>query len=120
MMKIAVSARTSDIDGPVDPRFGRAAFLLIVDSVDFSYEAVDNVKNLKAFQGAGIQAATLIQEKGAEVLLTGHCGPKAFQVVDAAGIKVVNGVEGTVRKAIETFNDGKFSYASEPDVEGHW
>lgn len=119
-MKIAVSARTSDIDGPVDPRFGRAAFLLIVDSADFSYEAVNNEKNLKAFQGAGIQAATLIQEKGAEVLLTGHCGPKAFQVVDAAGIKVVNDVEGTVREVVELFNAGDCSYASSADVEGHW
>jgi predicted Fe-Mo cluster-binding NifX family protein len=62
----------------------------------------------------------MVAEKGAEVLLTGYCGPNAFRTVQAAGIKVVNDVTGTVQQAIDTFRSGKVQYSENANVEGHW
>ena len=120
IMKIAVTSQGKDLDSPVDPRFGRAAYILVVDTKTLDYEVLDNKENANALKGAGIQAASMVSERGAEVLLTGFCGPKAFTVLDAAKIKVVNDLEGTVRDAVTAFNEGELSFADGANVEGHW
>ena len=80
----------------------------------------DYSNNINAFKGAGIQAATLVSDKGAEVLMTGYCGPKAFFTLEAAGVKVVDDISGTVRDAVTTFKDGKVHYATAANKEAHW
>ena len=119
-MKIAVTSQGTDLDSPMDPRFGRAAYILIVDTKTLDYEVLDNKENANALKGAGIQAASMVSERAAEVLLTGFCGPKAFRVLDAAKINVVNDVEGTVRDAVAAFNEGELSFADGANAEGHW
>jgi predicted Fe-Mo cluster-binding NifX family protein len=119
-MKIAVTSKGTDLDAQVDPRFGRAAYVLIVDSDSLDFEVLDNTTNVNAFKGAGIQAATMVSDKGVEALLTGFCGPNAFRTLQAANIKVVNDVSGTVRVAVEAFNGGQLSFAAGANVDGHW
>lgn len=121
-MKIAVSARGKDLDADVDPRFGRASYILIVDSNTWEVEVVDNSENLNALKGAGIQAAADIGGKGVDVLLTGHCGPNAFKALKAGQVLVANNAEaeGTVRKAVQAYLDGRLPVADEADVEGQW
>jgi len=55
--------------------------------------------------GAGIQSAQLA-DKGVSVLLTGNCGPNAFQTLAAAGIQVIIGVASQVRKAFRMYKTG--------------
>jgi predicted Fe-Mo cluster-binding NifX family protein len=119
-MKIAITSTGTDIDSPVDPRFGRAAYILVVDPETLAFEAIDNQENVNAFKGAGIQAATLINDRGAKVLLTGYCGPNAFKVLRAAKIKVAGDITGTVRDAVNAFNAGRVTYTDAANVEGHW
>lgn len=119
-MKIAITAQGPEISDLVDPRFGRAAYILIVDSETFTVEACDNSENVNAFQGSGINAGSLVSEKGAEVLLTGYCGPKAFKVVNAGGVKVVNDVTGTVKSAITSFMAGDMKFSDAANAESHW
>jgi len=119
-MKIAVTAQGPGLEDLVDPRFGRAAYILIIDQETKEVEAVDNSKNIQAFKGAGIQAATLVSDKGAQVLLTGYCGPNAFTTLQAAGVKVVNDVAGTVADAVATFASGEVKYSEQPNTQGHW
>jgi predicted Fe-Mo cluster-binding NifX family protein len=119
-LKIAISASGPDLDARVDPRFGRAPFFLIVDTETGEFEAVPNRMNLMAPQGAGIQAAALVARYKPAAVLIGHCGPKAFYTLEAAGIKVIVGVEGSAREAVQNFKAGKFKSASSPDVVGHW
>jgi predicted Fe-Mo cluster-binding NifX family protein len=103
-MKIVISSNGPGLDSTVDPRFGRAAFLLIINSDNGELiEAVDNSAGQNAAQGAGIRAAGLVAEKGVQAILTGRLGPKAMAVVEKANIKVVNDVSGTVRNAIDKF-----------------
>ena len=119
-MKIAVTSRGPDLDDQVDPRFGRAAYILVVDSETFDFDVLDNKENVNALKGSGIQAATMISEKGAEVLLTGFCGPNAFKALQAARIGVANDASGTVKDAVKAYLEGKLPLADQANVEGHW
>jgi predicted Fe-Mo cluster-binding NifX family protein len=119
-MKIAVTSKGADLDSEVDPRFGRAAYILVVDSETLDFEALDNKSNLNALKGAGIQAASMVSDKGAEVLLTGFCGPNAFKTLKAANINVANDASGSVRDAVKDYLDGKLPLSDGANVEGHW
>jgi predicted Fe-Mo cluster-binding NifX family protein len=119
-MKVIVTSSGKALDAPVDPRFGRAAYFILVDTETNAFEAHDNAQNLNAAQGAGIQAAEMVSRLGAEVVITGHCGPKAFRTLQAAGIKVVVGAQGTVANALEALKSSKLKPTEASDVEGHW
>lgn len=118
-MKIAVTSKGTNLDSQVDPRFGRAAYILIVDTPGLEVEVLNNSENVNAFKGVGIQAAVMVSNKGVKVLLTGFCGPNAFKTLEAAGVKVAVDVSGTVRDAVKAFNEGKVSFADGANIEGH-
>jgi predicted Fe-Mo cluster-binding NifX family protein len=120
IMKIAVTSQGKDLDAQVHPRFGRATYILIIDSIDESFKVLDNSDNVNAFKGAGIQAAAKVSDMGADVLLTGYCGPNAFRTLEAAGVKVANNISGTVREALEAIKQEKVSFAGSANTEGHW
>jgi predicted DNA-binding protein (UPF0251 family)/predicted Fe-Mo cluster-binding NifX family protein len=116
MRKIAVSSEGSDLDGPVDPRFGRAAGFIIVDPDTMTSEYVDNAASQGMAQGAGIQTAELMTRHGVGVVLTGYVGPKAFQALSAAGIKIGQNLEDlSVRQAVEKYKSGQVSMAGGPN-----
>lgn len=119
-MKIAITSTGKELDSEVDLRFGRAQGFIIYDVVTHEYNFVNNVQNLEAAQGAGIQAAQNVVNQDVEVLITGHCGPKAFKVLSAADIKIYVGAEGTIGEVIDKFTNNKLEQAASPDVEGHW
>ncbi len=117
-MKVAVTSKGTTLDDAVDPRFGRCAHFVIVETDDMSFEAVAN-SNAAAGGGAGIQSAQLVSEKDAKVVLTGNCGPNAFRSLEAAGIQVVIGAGGTVREAVEEYKAGRLKATGGPNVESH-
>lgn len=119
-MKVAITTSGRDLSAPLDPRFGRAAGFLIVDTETdaTSYEA--NEQNLNAAQGAGIQAAQNVASTGAKAVITGHCGPKAFRILSASEIAIYNTDTKTVQEAIDRFKQGELTEAQQADVEGHW
>ncbi len=120
MKKIAVTAEGPDLDGRVDPRFGRAAGFIIVDPETMAFDYVDNGSSQAMAQGAGIQAAENVVATGAGVLLTGFVGPKAFQALNTAGIDIGQNVDNlTVREAIQKFKDGQVPLAATPNSRGH-
>lgn len=119
-MKIAFTTSGDDLTAPLDSRFGRAPRFLIYDLDGGSFEIVDNIQNLNAAQGAGIQSAETIARSGADCLVTGHCGPKAFRVLSAAGIRIFNTDASTIAEAVERYQRGELVEASSADVEGHW
>lgn len=119
-MKIVITAKGEDLQAAVDPRFGRAAGLLVFDTDSRELQSVDNRQNLEAAQGAGVQAAQTVAELGAEALITGHCGPKAFRVLQAAGVRIYTGATGTVEEAILALEQGRLQAAGAADVESHW
>ncbi|NMC20046.1 MAG: dinitrogenase iron-molybdenum cofactor biosynthesis protein [Thermogutta sp.] len=119
-MKLAVTAQGRDLDSPVDPRFGRARYFLLIDTETGQVTACDNAQNLNAVQGAGVQAAQTVVRLGAEGVLTGNVGPKAFATLQAGKVAIYPAVTGTVREALEAFRSGRLQPAAKPNVEGHW
>jgi len=119
-MKVLITSQGKDLESPADPRFGRAKWFLVVDTESGSFEAVDNVQNFNAPQGAGIQSGQNASNLGVECVITGHVGPKAFSTLSAAGIKIYTGADGTVADTLEKFKNGKLPQANNADVEGHW
>ena len=117
-MKIAVSATSNDLNSQIDPRFGRCQFFIIIDPVSMEFETIKN-ESMNAMGGAGIQAAQNVANKNATVVLTGNMGPNAFQTLSAAGVKVVTGVTGNVKKAVELYMAGKLKESPAPNVLSH-
>ena len=101
-MKIAVSSYGKDLNSQIDPRFGRCAYFLIVNTEDMSFEAFEN-KGVSLTGGAGIQAGQFVVSKGAEAVITGNCGPKAVQTLSAAGVELFTGHTGSVIEALEKY-----------------
>ena len=118
-MKIAVSTGGEDLSSPVDPRFGRSPYFIFVDPETMEFEALEN-PNISLTSGAGIQSAQLVAGKGANVLLTGSCGPNAFQTLQAAGVQVIIGVTGTVEEVIEKYKSGNLQPSTQPNVSSHF
>ena len=119
-MRIAVTSTGKELISDMDPRFGRAKYFVIVDSETLEYEVTENKQNLNLPQGAGIQAAKTIVDQKVDVLISGNCGPKAFQVLNAGGVNVVTGAHGRVIDAITQYKSGKLETTDGPNVEGHW
>jgi len=119
-MKIAISSQGRDLSSQIDPRFGRAAYILIIDTDTDKVTVFDNTKNLNAFKGAGIQAAAMLDKTGTSVLMTGYCGPNAYKTLQAAGIKVVSEVSGMVKDALAEFLQGNLAFADSANVDAHW
>lgn len=109
-MKVAVSSTGGGLDAPVDPRFGRCPYHLIVDTDTLSFEALPNA-SMGAPSGAGIGAAQAVAQKEVGAVLTGNIGPNATAVLSQAGIKMFTGATGTVRQTLKAFKDGKLTTA---------
>jgi predicted Fe-Mo cluster-binding NifX family protein len=118
-VKICVTASGNNLDASIDPRFGRATYLAIVDSESMAFETILNAA-AGAMGGAGIQAAQALAKKGVDVLITGNVGPNAFQALSATGIKIVTGASGTVREVVEKYKRGELSETGAPTVKGHF
>jgi predicted Fe-Mo cluster-binding NifX family protein len=116
-MKICITSAGNNLTASVDPRFGRCQYFMFVDSGTMQFEAAGNPAF--AAGGAGIQAAQFVGNKGVEVVLTGDVGPNAFQALQAAGVKIITGVSGSVKEAVEKFQKGELKYTGSPSVESH-
>jgi predicted DNA-binding protein (UPF0251 family)/predicted Fe-Mo cluster-binding NifX family protein len=114
MTKIAVTSEGPTLHDQVDPRFGRAAGFVVVDLETMQTQYVDNGASQAMAHGAGISAAERISASGAQVVLTGFVGPKAFTALSAAGIKVGQDLEGiTVAQAVERYQAGQVKIADQ-------
>ena len=62
--------------------------------------------------GAGIEPVERMARAGVDVVISGYVGPKAFEALKAAGIKICQDVENvSVREAVERFESGSLPFA---------
>ena len=118
-MKIAVPAQDGNLDAKVDAHFGRAGCFVFVDPDSLEFTAADNEQNVQALAGAGIQAAQIVADNGADVVLASNCGPKAFRALQAADIEVFTGLDSTVRDAVNRYKNGELKPADGANVDAH-
>lgn len=111
LMLVAIPSEGEDLGSAVEPRFGRCARFLIVNSETMDFKAVPNSAASQA-GGAGITAAQQVVTEGATVVIAGEVGPNAYEVLDKAGVKVYARVSGTIRDAVEMLAAGTLEGAS--------
>lgn len=119
-MILAITSTGKDLTSGIDQRFGRAKYIILYNTDDSSFECHDNNLNLNAPQGAGIQTAQNIVDKGANVVITGNLGPKAFMVLNTANVKAFGSKDATVNDAIQSYKNNKLTELTNPNVQGHW
>jgi predicted Fe-Mo cluster-binding NifX family protein len=114
-MKLCVTSTGRDLDSKVDFHFGKAPYLLIVDTDTMDCEVVENTAQITG-KGAGVNATQLILDKGAAAVLTGIIGPYAFEALKFAHVDIYEGLSGsdTVRDAVEKFQKGAYRESLEP------
>ena len=117
-MKIAITSMGAKLEDKVDPRFGRCHYFILFDTKINKFEAVENT-GAQGMGGVGILSGQIMADKGAETVLTGSCGPNAFQTLQAAGIKVITGATGTVQEAIDKFKSGDYKAISQANASAH-
>jgi predicted Fe-Mo cluster-binding NifX family protein len=118
-MKIAVTTVGPSLDDQVEARFGRTPYYLFVDPETMEFEAMQN-PNVAAGGGAGIQSAQLMADNDVKYVLTGNCGPNASRVFGSAGIKLIVGVTGIARQAVEQFKAGALVASGQANVASHF
>ena len=107
-MKVAVSSSGQDLNSPIDPRFGRCAYFLVVETDDMSFEVFDN-ESAGLGGGAGIQSTQFIISKGAKAVITGNCGPNAVKTLSVGGVEVFLGNTGIGRKVLQKLKNGELT-----------
>jgi predicted Fe-Mo cluster-binding NifX family protein len=117
-MKVAVSASGGTLDSPVDPRFGRSPYYVLVDTETMEYEALPNT-SMNAPSGAGIGAAQVVARRGVDAVLTGSVGPNATQVLSQSGIEILTGAQGTVRQVVDAFKKGELKASTQAGYVGY-
>jgi len=103
-MIIAVTSTGGSMEALVSEQFGRCQYFLIVDTDTMKFEAVSNPGE-QMQSGAGPKAAEIIINKGAKVVLTGHVGDKAEEVLKRGGVNIIDGFKGTekVKDAVNNY-----------------
>lgn len=115
-MKVAVSSSGKDLTSPVDPRFGRCAYFVIVDTETMEAEGYENPGAL-AGTGAGVAAAQLVADAGAEAVVSRVIGPHAFTALREGAIAAYGGAGGTVATAVEQFKSGELDLLDDANAD---
>ena len=119
IIKVAISATTPTLDADIDPRFGRCLYFIIINPETMEYETLEN-SEIVAGEGAGIATAKTLTGKNIKVVITGNCGPNAYDALTAAGIKVITDATGKVKDAVANYKAGKLKASFKPNVAGHF
>ncbi|MCD6361040.1 MAG: NifB/NifX family molybdenum-iron cluster-binding protein, partial [Armatimonadetes bacterium] len=107
-MRVAVASQGDNLDAQMDPRFGRCAYFVIVDTDTWEFEAFENAAGQQA-SGAGVAAAQMIGDSGVEAVVAGNYGPNSTQVLQAGGIRMLQAAGMTVRQAAEAAANGQLN-----------
>lgn len=118
-MLIGISALDNQgLDSKMDSRFGRANLFAVVDTGNMNIRFLDNTA-AQADSGAGVGAAQLIADQKVDVLISGNYGPKAFSALNAANIELYSYSGGTIKEAVEAYNNGELKQIGGPTNNGH-
>jgi len=119
-MKVAITTQGQEPSSMIDLRFGRAKWILIVDTETGEHEAHDNAVQLNLPQGAGIQTGQNIANLDVEAVITGNVGPNAYRTLHAADVRIFLATEQTAEQAVTAFKEGQLQEVRQANVEGHW
>ncbi len=117
-MKIIITTLLPNLESAIDPRFGRGAYFLIIDTDTLAWEALPNPATSTP-SGAGIQAAQFVVDQKCEAVISGDFGPHAYNALNAAGVAMhLFGACRTVQEALNLYKSGKMEPLTAPTGAG--
>ena len=118
-MKVAVAASGETLEAPIDPRFGRCPYFVVVDTETMQFTAIANPGGALG-QGAGIQAAQAVVNAGADAVVAANFGPNAYQALTAGEVAIYAASDGTVRQTVEAIQRGELPPIGNATVPSHF
>jgi predicted Fe-Mo cluster-binding NifX family protein len=106
-MKIAFTTKGTEWDSMMDPRFGRAEFLLVYNDEKNEFLHYDNREIAEVAHGAGPQTAKKLFDLHPGIMITGNGpGGNAARVLEQSGMKIFIGAgEMTVKQAYSAYKN---------------
>jgi predicted Fe-Mo cluster-binding NifX family protein len=111
-MKIAVSVTAPQSGAAFDTRFGRAAAFVIIDTNTGEQQAIVNPAS-QLGSGAGIRAAEYLVRQNVDAVISGAFGPKAYDVLHIAGLRLYQAKSGTVDDLVARLLNGDLDVVEE-------
>jgi predicted Fe-Mo cluster-binding NifX family protein len=111
-MKIGLSSNGNSLSDAFASNFGRCSYFIIYDSTTKEVSTAYSNTAQNAAGGAGIQAAQSMINKQVESVIAPQMGPKAWNVLQGANIKVYTGIIGSIQENIDALVAGKLSEMS--------
>ena len=112
-MILCITAATEGPAAGTDPRFGRAPFFAFANSETGEIQIEPN-GFISGSGGVGSKVGEFMAKREIDAVITGHVGPNAFRVLQAAGIAVYESVAPTVADALSEFNGGTLQKVTQP------
>jgi predicted Fe-Mo cluster-binding NifX family protein len=110
------------MDAPFDPRFGRAAYFIVIDEETEDWQAHPNPA-VNASGGAGVQAAQFVANQGVWAVISGDFGPNAHQALTAANVAMFLAPAGetlSARQLLAYYRGGQLQKATGPTRGRHY
>lgn len=114
-MKIAVPTR----DKQVDNHFGHCEYYTVIE-VDQHKKQI-GMETVPSPEGCGCKSniATVLKEKGVDIMLAGNMGEGALNVLKGQGIRVIRGCSGDVNMLVEEYLKGNIKDSGESCKNHH-
>lgn len=113
MENIAICSSGDKPSDLVDGRFGRCQYFIIWNPQESKFTSLKN-SGMEAAHGAGTGAAQVLLQNQVGTVLASRIGPKAFQVLNAAGIKIYSAEENmTVEELLKKYHNGQLTTISQ-------
>ncbi len=108
-MMLCITAKGSTMDAPVEERFGRSPYLILIDTDTGTETSIQN-PGADAAGGVGPRTVQLLVNHGVKAVVTGQVGGNAASALQAAGIDAYQyRAGGTVRDALALYRAGKLT-----------
>jgi len=119
-MKLIIPAvGAENFETEIHENFGRANYFAVINCENNDIKFVNNTAANKS-GGAGVAAAQLCADQGADVMAAYHFGPKAYEALKAADIKLLDlNEQKLITEAFNDYQAGKLAEA-EAGPGGHF
>lgn len=106
-MKIAITSEGGGMEGTVAEHFGRCPEFVLVEIEGKEIKSAKGVPN--PYDGKHIPGAVprFVKDQGAEIVITGGCGPMAIKLFDELGVRLVMGARGRISDTVSDFLKGR-------------
>jgi predicted Fe-Mo cluster-binding NifX family protein len=115
--RLAVTSNGADLQGDIVP-MARSSFFIIFEGDPQNHRVMENLIK-KAGSESGIKVAEELAAQKVDIVITGTIGPRAFQQLQDAGVKVHAGCEGKVADALERCLKGKLPLCKKATYGGY-